>query len=185
MVAGEFESMSALHNTLPELVPAPIAWGTYASDPNIHFFICAFHDMTDEIPEVHTFPEKVAKLHKSAISPNGKYGFAVPFYKGLRFQAVPFTDTWEEYYVNTMKHVLGMELDVQGPDEELAQLTEALYEKVIPRLLRPLETGGRRIQPRLCHGDLWDGNCSTDTSNDNPLIFDALAVYAHNECKSE
>lgn len=34
------------------------------------------------------------------------------------------------------------EEDSQGPDPEVQQLCEATLTKVIPRLLRPLETGG-------------------------------------------
>ena len=35
----------------------------------------------------------------------------------------------------------------QGADEEMQQLCQGVLDKVIPRLLRPLETGGRQIQP--------------------------------------
>jgi hypothetical protein len=43
-----------------------------------------------------------------------------------------------------------MENEMQGPaTEELAELSTAMLEKVIPRLLRPLETGGRHIDPSL------------------------------------
>ncbi|CRK41923.1 hypothetical protein BN1708_008591 [Verticillium longisporum] len=49
MVNGEFVSMSALHSTLPELAPKPISWGTYKSNDNIHFFLCDFHEMDDQL----------------------------------------------------------------------------------------------------------------------------------------
>src|SRR5450755_2607950 len=32
---GEFASISAIHKAVPDLVPAPIAVGTYASDPDV------------------------------------------------------------------------------------------------------------------------------------------------------
>ena len=50
----------------------------------------------------------------------------------------------------------------QGPDVELKVLLGQMISKIIPRLLRPLETGGRQINPRLVHGDLCSGNVSTD-----------------------
>ena len=40
--------------------------------------------------------------------------------------------------------------------------------KVIPRLLRPLETGGRQIKPSLVHGDLYSGNVSVDAVTGGP-----------------
>ena len=58
------------------------------------------------------------------------------------------------------------------------------FDKVVPRLLRPLETGGRSIRPSLIHGDLWHGNAETDAETGEPVIFDAASFYAHNECKS-
>ena len=50
MVSGEFCSMTALHNTIPDATPEPLGWGTYASNPKVHFFLCRFIDMVDEIP---------------------------------------------------------------------------------------------------------------------------------------
>lgn len=185
MVSGEFVSMTALYNAIPDLTPMPIAWGTYASDANVHFFLCSFVDMTNEIPDRETLPEKVAKLHEKAVSPNGKYGFSVPTYQGRIPQEVAWKDTWEEFFLASLKRILTVEETSQGSDAEMKQLTEQLIKRVVPRLLRPLETGGRQIQPRLVHGDLWDGNTSTDIANNLPKIFDATSIYAHNECKSQ
>ena len=50
MVSGEFSSMTALHNTIPDTTPEPFSWGTYASNPNVHFFLCRFINMIDKIP---------------------------------------------------------------------------------------------------------------------------------------
>ena len=60
-------------------------------------------------------------------------------------------------------------------------LSTRLLDVIIPRLLRPLETEGRRVRPALCHGDLWYGNACTDLSTVEPMIFDGKALYAHNE----
>ncbi|KAH0563490.1 hypothetical protein GP486_001941 [Trichoglossum hirsutum] len=181
MMSGEFASMSALHNTMPDLAPKPIAWGTYASNPNIHFFLCSFHDMTDEVPDVEVFPAKIAELHMKGVSPNGKFGFPVVTYQGRLPQDTTWCDTWEECFSRSLKRMLELEEEAQGYNEKMSFLSNAIMTKVIPRLLRPLETEGHQIQPRLVHGDLWDGNTSTDVVTDNPLIFDASAFYAHNE----
>ena len=39
MLAGESISMSTIDNLVP---PMPIAYGSYAADPSIHFFLCSF-----------------------------------------------------------------------------------------------------------------------------------------------
>ena len=77
--------------------------------------------------------------------------------------------------------MLELEEEAQGPSADLQALYVPFYEKVIPRLLRPLETGGRHIEPCLVHGDLWYGNASTDLGTDLPIVFDACCFYAHDE----
>ena len=184
MVSGEYVSMTSLHDTLPTFTPVPIAWGTYAADANVHFFLCGFVHMTDDLPDIPLFAESLAELHKRGLSPNGKYGFSVPTLQGTVPQYTDWCDTWEEFFSNSMRLVMENEERSQGSDPEVRQLCEATLSKVVPRLLRPMETGGRKIQPRLVHGDIWDGNVSTDVATDTPVIFDGTCIYAHNESTS-
>jgi hypothetical protein len=90
-------------------------------------------------------------------------------------------DTWEEFFHQGMVRMLALEQAVHGPDAELAALVAQLYDKVIPRLLRPL-TVLKSITPVLIHGDLWYGNCCTDNATGKPIVFDACVFWAHNEC---
>jgi protein-ribulosamine 3-kinase len=184
MVSGEFASMKLLHDTAQNLTPAPIAWGTYAADPNIHFFLCEFVDMTNEnILNPQELGRGLADLHMKGLSPNGKYGFSVPTLQGTIPQYTEWSDSWEEFFTKSIKKVFELELKSQGSDPEILVLEDAIVTKVIPRLLRPLETGGRKIEPRLIHGDIWDGNVSTNKATNLPVIFDAACIYAHNESK--
>ena len=82
MMSGEFLSMKAIYDNVPALVPTPIGWGTYASNLNVHFFLCTFHDMTNKIPDEKLLASKLAELHKKGISPNRQYGFPVPTFQG-------------------------------------------------------------------------------------------------------
>ena len=182
---GEFASMSAIYEAVPDFVPRPVAWGSFTSDPNLHFFLCEFVEMSDELPEMHLFSAKVAEMHSKCISPNGKFGFPVKTYNGSLPQLQDWTDTWEECFANGLRHMLKMEEQARGPNKELHDLTSRLFNKVIPRLLRPLETKGRKITPSLRHGDLWYGNAGTRADTGEPIIFDAAAGYAHNECGEE
>ncbi|GAB1315398.1 hypothetical protein MFIFM68171_05608 [Madurella fahalii] len=180
MMNGEFESMTALYAAVPDFVPKPCAWGSYKDIPDMHFFMCEFRDMVEELPEIEAFTSSVARLHKSAVSPNGKYGFPVTTYMGPLPQDNRWCDTWEEYFAQGMRRMLELERDAQGPSEELDELVKKLYDKVIPRLLRPL-TSLRSIEPVIIHGDLWYGNCCTDIATGKPIVFDACVFYAHNE----
>ena len=173
--------MSTLYRALPTIVPRPIAWGTYNTNSNVHFFLCEFVTMTNDVPEAKKLGEMLAILHKENVSPNGKYGFSVPTYQGTIPQRVNWQDTWEEFFHNLMERILKVEAESQGPNAELEELTDGMLTKVIPRLLRPLETGGRQIKPCLLHGDIWDENTSQNVSTSLPIIYDATCLYAHNE----
>jgi protein-ribulosamine 3-kinase len=103
-------------------------------------------------------------------------------YSGRNPQYFPPSKSWEECFTLGLKAEFEQEERTHGPDAEMRRLRDEFFDKVIPRLLRPLETEGRKVTPRLVHGDLWDGNASVDVNKGNPVIFDAVPIYAHNEC---
>lgn len=140
--------------------------------------------MAQNLPNIQSFAASLAELHSKGLSPNGKYGFTVPTLQGTVPQFTDWTDSWEEFFSKSIRLVMENEERSQGSDPEVQQLCEATLNIVVPRLLRPLETGGRQIQPRLVHGDIWDGNVATDIATKTPIIFDATCIYAHNESKS-
>lgn len=82
-----------------------------------------------------------------------------------------------------MKMVLDREEQIRGPHTpEAMQLKELFLKKVLPRYLRPLETGGRSIRPCLLHTDLWPGNVKYNKlDNETASVFDANGLWAHNE----
>ena len=183
MMHGEFHSMTALHGAAPDLVPEPLAWGTYNSDPNTHFFLCEFHNMKCGVPSIDDLPICVAKMHENGVSPTRKFGFPVTTYQGRLPQDNTECDTWEESFSRGIQRFFELEEEAQGHDKEMVELRKKIMEKVIPRLLRPMETDGRKIVPTLVHGDMWDGNTAIDEDTGKPIIFDACCSYAHNECK--
>ena len=180
---GEFESTSAMRCITPNFVPKPIAWGTYESLPDTHFYLAEFRNLTEELPEPPLFCESLAKLHKNGVSPNGKFGFPFVTYNGDLPQENGFTDTWEEFFSNGLKHMFKLNADRAGPCKQLEDLISPLMSKVIPRLLRPLETGGNSVKPSLVHGDLWCGNTAVVLEDEAPLVFDPCCFWAHNECR--
>ena len=140
--------------------------------------------MADELPDINGFASKVAELHMKSKSPNDKFGFPVTTFSGNAPQDNSWTDTWEEFFIQAVNHMLRLEEEAQGPSEEMRSLGKALVDKVIPRLLRPMEIEGRKVTPCLVHGDLWYGNACRDLRTNTPIIFDACSFYAHNECES-
>ena len=158
---GEFETMNALYQNEPNFAPEPIVWNNYKSEPHTWFFLCSFHNFGSAMVDSELFTTKLAALHKSSISPNGKFGFHVH----TSVADEEWSDSWEECFVKMVTRLLGKELKQWGPDEELATLSSHLLEILIPRLLRPLTADGRMVRPCLVHGDLWYGNTGTDQAN--------------------
>jgi protein-ribulosamine 3-kinase len=158
MMEGEYESMKVLYSVTPHFCPKPLTHGTFKSNPDLHFFLCDFREMDDELPDLKNFCASLAQLHRDSVSPEGKFGFHTQTYNGNIPQDVRWTDTWEECFVNGTKMDFELEREARGASEILDALIRPLFEKVIPRLLRPLETGGRKLKPCFVHGDLWYGN---------------------------
>ncbi|CAP64472.1 uncharacterized protein PODANS_5_7620 [Podospora anserina S mat+] len=182
MVKVEFESMKAIHSVTPDFAPKPIAYGPYDSLPDTYFFLCEFREMVDDqLPEPEEFTRKLATLHQKSQSPTGKFGFHTTTYAGNLPQMVEWEDSWEVFFAKSLRHALDLEMQAKGPDPELDALVPILFETVIPRLLRPLETEGRSVKPSLVHGDLWYANSGVDVETEGSLIFDACCFYAHNE----
>jgi protein-ribulosamine 3-kinase len=183
MMHGEYESMKTIHSISPDFAPKPIAWGTYETLPDTHFFLCDYRDMIDDMPDPHKFTSRLSALHQNSISPNGKFGFHVTTYSGNLPQMNEWEESWETFFAKSLRKALDLEREAKGDDPEFHELVPIIFDKVIPRLLRPLETEGRSIKPSLVHGDLWYANSGIDVDSDESLVFDACCFYAHNECK--
>jgi len=190
MLHGEFESMRLIHRFIPAFCPKPLAWGKCV-DPNLHYLLFPFHNLKKgQLPDVTRVSQAVAQLHvKSAEHHNHmhrstrKWGFHMTTYNGPLAQDNTWSDTWEEFWIKSMRPLFEYERAARGPSEELDSLVQAYFDKVCPRLLRPLETHGRCIKPVLVHGDLWIGNMAVQAETGDPLVFDASAFWGHNECK--
>lgn len=74
-----------------------------------------------------------------------------------------------------------LDTEKNGDWAEFLRVSNLVLDKVIPRLLEPLQSEGRSIKPCLVHGDLWDENAATDGLTGEPFIFDAGSFYVHNE----
>ena len=180
---GEYESQKALYKYISDLIPKPISFGQYVSDPRTFFYLCDFIEMTEEVPRPQRFCALLAELHNKSMGEEPKFGFPVTTFQGSIPLDNRFEDKWTDFFKNSMRHMIEQEAKKQGPSNEIKELAPALIDKVIPRLLSPLETGDECIKPCLVHGDLWYGNASVSVETGEPYVFDSCALWAHNECK--
>ena len=191
MMSGTYHSERLFHTMSPEHVPKPVAWGNFSSNPDMWFYICVFHNMEDDVvPEVRNFVSVISKIHTHSMryssdyrSRSQTYGFPVTTHLANIPNDNTWQPTWEAWFTQAMKRMFEFEERAHGKDDELEELKEALYGKVIPRLLRPLESGGRSIQPCLVHSDLWPGNAMHDADSGEIMIFDSCAFWGHNEAE--
>lgn len=161
--------------------------GNYAAKEHTDkwFFLCEYREMRDKAPEKEELAPKIAELHKRGLSPDGKFGFPVETYGGRLPTIYPVSDTREDLFAKALNNTFDVEEEVQGVDQDMRMLRKAMMEKVVTLLLRPLETGGYKLQAVLVHSDLWHGNVGIDNMTGEPVIFDALALYAHNKIETD
>ncbi|KAI0121053.1 Fructosamine kinase-domain-containing protein [Xylariales sp. AK1849] len=155
MFSGEVESLKTIGAVMPGFCPRPIGWGQYKSNPALHFFLCEFVEMWDEPMNPETLPRRLAEMHSKGKEPNGLYGFHQTVAGGVLPVNPGRSTSWEDYFFRYMRVLMKAEEIAQGPPPPvLVRLLDVLFHRVIPRLLRPLETGGREIVPRFVHSDL-------------------------------
>lgn len=194
MVKGEFAAVTKLRQVLPDFLPRPVNCGTCATDPDVYFYLSEFREMThastepgimDGMPDVEKMAESLATLHRECPPPEApnenSFGFDTTTYTGRLPQYVKWENSWETFFSKSTRHALDLEIERKGTTPELETLSKALFDRVIPRLLRPLESEGRRVKPSLVHGDLWYANTGTDRDG-RVVLFDVSSFYAHNEC---
>jgi len=75
-------SMKSLYDVVPHLVPKPIAYRTYTVNPNDHFFVSEFVDVTENVPEP-SWMASLADLHTREVSPKAKYGLSVSTFQRI------------------------------------------------------------------------------------------------------
>ncbi|KAH6851447.1 hypothetical protein BKA58DRAFT_394982 [Alternaria rosae] len=74
-----------------------------------------------------------------------------------------------------------LERSIHGEDPEMDALSADIMRKVVSRLLRPMESGGNKIEPVLLHGDMWHANVSVDRKMRNSILYDPGCLFGHHE----
>lgn len=112
-------------------------------------------------PEQPADPVKLAaglaEMHQKSVSPSGKFGFHMGTCHAKIVQAVgSWEDSWCALYTRHLGHVVELARPILNwPEFDL--VCKLTLQKVVPRLLLPLEAEGRILKPCLIHGDVWDG----------------------------
>ncbi|KAI1314240.1 Fructosamine kinase-domain-containing protein [Xylaria venustula] len=186
MMEGEFESLKAIYSVSPDFAPQPYAWGRFSEDvlssESTYFILMQFREVGEQPPNPLKFPARLAEFHKKSKSPTGKFGFHITTCHSKLPQITNcWEDSWETLYKKQLAQMIFLDKEKHGEWPEFQKLCQLTLEKVIPRLLGPLQSEGRTIEPCLIHGNLWDENTATDMDTGEPFIFDGSSFYGHNE----
>ena len=179
MIEGEFEGLKAMHAVSPDLVPTPYAWGRYGKqDPETYYLLTEFRDVGEQLPDSSKFAARLPDLHRASVSPTGKFGFHIT----TCIDTVPQrTDCWEKSWAKLFQrqlaHMIILDFEKNEFWPEFKVVCNLILDKVIPRLLEPLQAEGRAIRPCLIHGSLWDDSIATDLHTGEPFVFNPSAMY--------
>ncbi len=184
MMKGTFESEKVLYSFIPEWVPKPVAYGSYRSRPDMHFYIAEYVEMEDVRPSPGAWAKVFSSLHKRSMgkSPEGKFGFHVDTHLANIPQDNTWNSSWEKFWGQAFRSLCDKEEAARGPDDDLTRLKNVFNELVIPRYLRPLESDGQVVHLTLLHNDGWPGNIKPRTDSPDILcLFDSCALLGHHE----
>lgn len=179
--------MCEFHDLVAPVIPSFSSGSSAPSDApappsnELHRRAHALKHLDIPKPSAPVVASVLAQLHRDSSSPTGKFGFPVSTFKGYAPMDNRWCDRWEDWFSRQFRMDIRLEQSRRGPDPEMDRLFEEFAGKVIPRLLRPLQTGGRNIKPSLVHTDVWYGNIQRDRVSQKPLLFDASCVYGHHE----
>jgi protein-ribulosamine 3-kinase len=180
---GEYQSASAINSVVPGFGPTPTGWGKYRRGESLVYFILAeYHDMNLSVaPEPVSFTTRLTELHSKGKSPTGMFGFPVPTVIGRHQRTVTWEKNWAKCFANQLKDAIKWDNGTNTHWPEYDAACQQLIDRVVPRLLGALQSGGRDIEPALIHGDLWEPNIGIDKETGKTVVFDPGSIYAHNE----
>ena len=184
MMKGASESEKLVYSFIPEYTPKPVGYGSYRSQPDMHFYVAEYVEMDDAHPDPNAWAEVFITLHIRSMgkSPGGKFGFHIDTHLANIPLDSTWNSSWEKFWAQTFRSMCEKEEVARGPDDDLTRLNKVFQEVVIPRYLRPLESDGRVVYPTLLHNDGWPGNIKPRKgSPQNLCLFDSCAVWGHNE----
>ncbi|MCJ1430405.1 hypothetical protein MMC29_008323, partial [Sticta canariensis] len=179
---GEYESLKAIHAVSPGFAPEAYAWGKYKiKESEAYFLLEEFRDIREQPADPVRLARRLADLHHRSKSPTGKFGFHVKTWHGGIAQDVnQWDDSWAALFGRHLGHIVEVAKPILN-SREFDIVSKLTLEKVVPRLLHPLQENGRVLKPSLIHGDCWDGNTALDAKTGEAFVFDMCSFYGHNE----
>lgn len=141
-----------------------------------------FVSTTKVVPPPADLCSHLAALHRSSLLPaNREFRFLTHNYQAENLGFKQGYPLWATFFGNLLR-LLRQSAEAEGISWlKSHQGLETLIETTVPQLLEPLQSSERPIQPCLVHGSLSASNISINATTGKPLVFNPVALYAHNE----
>lgn len=116
MCEGEYESLKEMCTISPTFVTKPYAWGRLDQlEPETHFLLAEFRVVGGQPPEPARFTARLAEMHKSSVSPTGKFGFHVTTCHATVPQITNYwEESWSKLFQNQFRHMVDLDLKKNG-----------------------------------------------------------------------
>ncbi|KAF3917194.1 Ketosamine-3-kinase [Dactylellina cionopaga] len=181
MFEGEYESLNAIYNAVPELCPRGITHGQIGDDT--YFLATEFLELGGGFSKRSgdSLAVKLAKLHSQSAPSNGRFGFPVTTCCGSTPQNNTYEDSWSSFFVNRrLLSILQSCIESNGSQPELTDYVNRIV-PIAKHLLSRLSPVSSK--PVVIHGDLWSGNQSQGSippriTTPVPVVFDPSGCYA-------
>lgn len=117
-VLGEYSCMYELYKTMPSIVPSPRGSGR-CLDSDAYYYFCDHLDIDHRLPNAVNLGQKIADLHRSSVSPTGKFGFNVVPYDGKLPLVAGWESSWATFYRKLLAGVYEHDVRANGPWKDL------------------------------------------------------------------
>lgn len=130
-VLGEYACMFELAKTMPSLVPMPRAAGRCLDADDGAFFMCDYLEIDHRPANPAQLGRKIAELHRSSVSPNGKFGFHTTPYDGKLPLCAEWDSSWTSFFTKLLKGVYQLDAQVNGSWPELDDAMHLTLQTVV------------------------------------------------------
>lgn len=130
-VLGEYACMAELAKTVPSLVPMPRAAGKCIDADDTAFFLCDYLEIDHRPANPTQLGKKIAELHRSSVSPTGKFGFHTTPYDGKLPLRAEWDSSWTSFFTKLLKGVHQLDKQVNGSWPELDDVMQLTLQTVV------------------------------------------------------
>ncbi|KAK4201530.1 hypothetical protein QBC40DRAFT_252985 [Triangularia verruculosa] len=152
--------------------------------PEEHCLLEGWQYICERTPTHMELIPNVVDLHEKEIPSHfhsgwGKFGSPTAWYDGAVAQWFPMHDNWADCFKEGLRLTIQKEKKIHGEDPVFNHLCREILDRVVDRLLVPMESHGRSVTPTLVHGNLWDKTVKSRGGRFSaPVLMDATPLLA-------